>query len=492
MSIIKKLAGETVIYGLSSIVGRFLNWLLVPLYTNILLPAEYGVVTKLMAYVAVCMVLLTYGLETAYFRFASKPENKEEKVFSNCISSILFSSISFGLLVYLCSTWLVAFLDISAHPSYLFLLLGTVLMDVVMAIPFARLRMQSKAMRYAILKLVNIFTNIGLNLFFFLLYPWLRTNISFDLFDNILGADFGLGYIFLSYFIASLVNLVLLIPSFSGFRFGLDYSFYKQILKYAFPILIVSLCGMLNLQIDKILLPELLNATDVNYQLGIYGANIKLAVIMTMFIQAFRYAFEPFFFKMQAKGSDYKKNLAEVMHYFLIFSLLIFLGVEFYIDIIKYFIGEKYHEGINVLPIVLGAQFFYGIFFSLSVWYKVTDKTKYGAYFAILGSVVVLLLNIILVPRIGYMGSAWAMLVCFLTMTVVSYIYGRRHYPIPYNMKKIAFYFTFALILYIVSINIEITNMIFKLGLKTVLLIIFISIAYLIEIKGMKSIFKSK
>ncbi len=473
MNPLKKLAGDTVVYGLSSILGRLLNWLLVPLYTNVFFPEEYGIVVILMSYVAIFLVILTYGMETGYFRFASK-ENDSSIVFSTGFVSLLATTGFFWLLVFSLLSPLAAHLNISENKEFLVLLTLTLGFDAITALPFAKLRQENKAMRYAGIKLINIFSNLGINLFFLLLCPWIHKNFPSIPITNIWNPDFGIGYIFVAFFASSLLNLVLLLPEFYHIKLKFDKSLLLKIVKFSAPILIVSICGMLNITLDKLVMPELIPA-DQNplYQTGIYGANYKLAVIMTLFIQAFRYAFEPFFFA-QAKENNSKQVYADVLKYFVIFGLLIFLGVMFYLDIVKILIDSSYHEGLGIVPFVLLANFFFGIFFSLSLWYKLTDKTQFGAYIAIVGSVITIVLNIVLVPRIGYYGAAYAVLVCFVSMTVISYVLGQKHYPVPYDLKRILLYMTLALLLFGLSTFIDIENQWLKMASKTPLLIVFV------------------
>lgn len=473
MNPLKKLAGETAIYGLSSIVGRFLNWLLVPFYTGVFLPDEYGIVTNLMSYVAILLVILTYGMETAYFRFASN-EKDSSSIFSTAVLSISFTTLLFWFAIFINLDELVKFLSIENHSNFILLLAITLGLDAITSLPFAKLRQENKAVRYAGIKLGNIFINLGLNLFFLWICPWIaRTHPDIPI-DMVWNKDFGIGYIFVAFLVSSLFNLIMLLPEFRHVKLNFDKKILVKLLKYSGPILIVSICGMININLDKMIMPQLIpEHLNPLYQTGIYGANYKLAVIMTMFIQAFRYAFEPFFFA-QAKQENSKQVYADVLKYFVIFGLLIFLSVLFYLDLVKIFINSRYHEGLGIVPYVLLANFFFGIFFSLSLWYKLTDKTKYGAYIAIIGSVITVGLNIILVPKIGYFGAAYAVLICFSVMTVISYIWGQKYYPVPYDLKRILFYIVLALILYMGSLLITDTSRWMRMLYKTPLLLLFL------------------
>ncbi|WP_321279884.1 oligosaccharide flippase family protein [Marinifilum fragile] len=475
MNPLKKLAGETAIYGVSSIVGRFLNWLLVPLYTYIFAPDEYGIVANLMSYVALFLVLLTYGMETGYFRFANK-EGKADITFTTGFLSLSVSTLVFWLLIFIFLNPMADYLKISDHKEYILLLATTLGLDAITALPFAKLRLQNRAFRYAGLKLINIFTNLGINLFFLVLCPWIHENFQNIPIESIWNPNIGVGYIFIAFCVASVINFLLLLPDLKSLKFKMDSGLLKEILSYSWPILVVSVCGQINLNLDKMLMPNLIpESMDPMYQTGIYGANYKLAVIMTLFIQAFRYAFEPFFFA-QSKQENSQQVYADVLKYFTVFCLLIFLGVMFYIDIVKLLIKSNYHEGLSIVPYVLLGNLFFGVFFSLSLWYKLSDKTRYGAIMAILGSVITIVLNIVLVPKIGYQGAAYAVFLCFGIMMVVSYLLGQKHYPVPYDIKRILFYFIFAMILFAVASQIQIDNQWIKMLAKTPLLLAFIGI----------------
>ena len=474
---LKKLAGETAVYGVSSILGRLLNWLLVPLYTILFATEEYGIVTSLMAYVAITLVILTYGLETGYFRFAND-ETYKTKVYSTTFFSVLTTSFIFLSVILLFLDPIASFLNVADRSNFIILLALTLALDAITSLPFAQLRQQNRPMRYAFIKLSNIGINLGLNLFFLLLCPKLNTLFPDLGVTRIWNPEIGIGYIFIAMFVASLFNLFLLLPDLIKIKWQFDMALLRKVLKYASPILVVSIAAQINLNVDKMLMPKLISdASEALSQTGIYGANFKLAVIMTLFIQAFRFAFEPFFFS-QNKDESSKKLYADVLKYFVIFGLLIFMGVMFYLDIVKILIAPEYHEGLGIVPYVLLANFFLGIFFSLSLWYKLTDKTRFGAYLAIGGAAITLALNIILVPRIGYYGSAIAILVCSVLMTFASYFLGRKHYPIKYDIKRITLYFGLAMLLYFLSTYIQIDNHWLKMLAKTPLIIVFLVVVF--------------
>jgi len=419
---LKKLASQTAIYGLSSVVGRLLNYLLVPLYTRYFLPAEYGVVTELYAYVAFLVVLLTYGMETAFFRFSKKEETT--KVYSTTLISLLISSVVFVGLIFLNSSAISQWLGYANHPEYIQFFALIIGMDAVASISFAKLREQDKAMRFAFIRIINIMVNIGLNLYF------------------IVYQEYGIAYIFIANLVASVITLLMLFPQMIGSSWVFDKKLWKKMMIYALPLLIAGLAGMTNETIDRILLKHLLPNTDIaDSELGLYGAFYKLSIIMILFIQTFRFAAEPFFFAQEKEGNS-RKIYADVLKYFTIIMAFIFLSITIFYDVIKGFLGSEYHDdrGFLVVSILLLANLFLGIYYNLSIWYKLTEKTKYGAYLSIFGAIITLSLNFTLIPVLGFVGCAWATLVCYFSMTVASYYLGKRHFSVPYQVKRIALY----------------------------------------------------
>lgn len=450
MAGIKSLAKDTAIYGLSSIVGRFLNWMLVPLYTIMFPVEEYGVVTFMYSVVALVMVFLIYGLETGFFRFANHQRWKDPtEVYSTCLISLAVSSTAFVLLVLLFLEPVTLWMECDGHPSYVAIMAICVAVDAFLALPFSYLRYQKKAMRFAVIRLVNIGVNIGLNLFFILLCPWLLQHAQATV-SWFYRPDFSIGYIFLANLIASLVNFIMMLPDLRGFRWRFNPTLWREIILYSLPLLVLGVAGIMNQTIDKIIYPKLItDYSEAMYGLGIYGANYKIAVILLVFLQAFRFAYEPFIFARNKEEGDGKKQAyRDAMKYFVIFALFIFLGVMFYLGVIKYFISPRYFSGLDVVPIVMLAELFFGIFFNLSLWYKLTDKTMYGAWFSLLGLAVTVTLNIILVPHIKYMGCAIAALCSYATMMIVSYFVGNIKYPIGYQTTRILAYFAIAAVLY--------------------------------------------
>ena len=430
MNPLKKLASQTAVYGLSSVVGRLLNYLLVPLYTRYFLPAEYGVVTELYAYVAFLVVLLTYGMETAFFRFSKKEEST--KVYSTTLISLLISSVVFVGLIFLNSSAISEWLGYSNHPEYIQFFALIIGMDAVSSISFAKLREQDKAMRFAFIRVLNIMVNVGFNLYF------------------IVYQEYGIAYIFIANLLASVITLIMLFPEMLSSSWVFDKKLWKKMMIYALPLLIAGLAGMTNETIDRILLKHLLPNTDIAAsELGLYGAFYKLSVIMILFIQTFRFAAEPFFFAQEKEGNG-RKIYADVMKYFTIIMVIIFLGVTIFYDAIKGFLGSEYHDdrGFLVVSILLLANLFLGIYYNLSIWYKLTEKTKYGAYLSIFGAIITLSLNFTLIPLLGFVGCAWATLICYFSMTVASYYIGKRHFSVPYQVKRIALYLFVTLCIY--------------------------------------------
>lgn len=423
------MAKQTAIYGLSSIVGRFLNYLLVPLYTAKLAAAGggYGVITNIYAYVALLLVILTYGMETTFFRFANKDGEDPERVYSTTLMSIGFTSIVFVVLVFVFLSPISEFMGYADHPSYIWVMAITVAIDAFQCIPFAYLRYKKRPIKFAALKLLFIVMNIALNLFFFVALPALN------------GTTVDVGYAFYINLFCTASITFFFYRELTGFRYVLDRALLRRMLSYSWPILVLGVAGILNQTADKILFPYIYKGEDAHTQLGIYGAASKIAMIMAMITQAFRYAYEPFVFG-KAKDKDNKDTYAKAMKYFIVFTLLAYLVVVAYLPIIKYIIGADYWEGLKVVPIVMAAEIMMGVYFNLSFWYKLIDKTIWGAWFSGIGCAVLIAVNVIFVPRYGYMACAWAGVAGYATAMAISYIVGQRHYPIKYPLRDIAVY----------------------------------------------------
>lgn len=450
MAGLKSVVKDTAIYGMSSIVGRFLNYLLVPLYTAKLSAASggYGIITNVYAYTALLMVILTYGMETTFFRFANKEGEDAGKVYSTTLMSVGFTSIIFVLLVFLFISPISGFMGYEDHKSYIWVMALTVAIDAFLCIPFAYLRYKKRPIKFAVLKMANIIMSIALNLVFFLLLPMLYEDGGDGGFiGKIYDPGIGVGYAFYINLFCSAVLILFLCKELTGFRYVFDRALLRRMLSYSWPILVLGIAGILNQTADKILFPYIYKGADAHSQLGIYGAASKVAMIMAMITQAFRYAYEPFVFG-KAKSGDNRDTYAKAMKFFIIFTLLAFLAVTAYLDILKHLIGRDYWEGLKVVPVVMAAEIMMGVYFNLSFWYKLIDKTIWGAWFSGAGCLVLIAANVIFVPRYGYMACAWAGFAGYATSMVLSYFVGQKKYPINYPLKDISFYVVVALVMF--------------------------------------------
>ena len=493
MSVLKKLAQQTAVYGLSSIIGRLLNYLLVPVYTRFFLPSEFGVVTEMYAYVAFFVVILTYGMETAFFHFSNKQTKlNKNTVYTTVLSSVFITTVLFCLITIINSNDISGFMGSGIQQNFVVYFAIILSLDALNSIAFSKLRLEERPFRFALVRLLGIITNISLNIFF----------IVFE--------GYGIEYIFISNLISSILTTILLVPDFFSYKLEFNFSLWKKMIYYAFPLLVAGTAGIVNETIDRVMLKQIhhpsktyvnhlesirdtctipedhckyenaivclksktqysdlpsnldqqswCNDSDINplvenarlSELGLYGAFYKISIIMLLFIQTFRYAAEPFFFN-HYKNKNNTEIYANVMKYFVIIMTFLFLiSVVFYDNIIS-FLGEKYHDprGFKIVSILLLANLFLGVFFNLSIWYKLTGKTIYGAYLSLFGAAITICLNLTLIPKLGIEGSAWATLACYFFMTVVSYFIGRRHFYIPYDIKKILIYIFFMIIIYL-------------------------------------------
>ncbi len=443
------LAKDTAIYGLSSIVGRFLNYLLVPLYTATLSAASggYGVITNVYAYTALLLVILTYGMETTFFRFANKEGEEPQRVYSTTLMVVGFTSLVFIVLVLTFISPISAAMGYAEHPSYVWVMAVTVALDAFQCIPFAYLRYKKRPVKFAALKLANIIMSIALNLVFFLALPaWYESTGGEGFVSQIYSPEVGVGYAFYINLFCSGALMFLLVKELTGFKYVFDRALLRRMLSYSWPILVLGIAGILNQTADKILFPYIYKGEDAHAQLGIYGAASKIAMIMAMITQAFRYAYEPFVFG-KAKDKDNRETYAKAMKYFVVFTLLAFLAVIGYMDLLKYLIGSDYWSGLRVVPIVMAAEIMMGVYFNLSFWYKLIDKTIWGAWFSGAGCLVLVIVNVVFVPRYGYMACAWAGFAGYGTAMLLSYFVGQRHYPINYPVKDMAVYVVTAIVL---------------------------------------------
>ena len=469
---------RSVIYGLPSIIGRFLNWLLVILHTRALTgTSEYGVVSNIYGWTALLLILLTYGMETGFFRFINKKDEQEPmRIYATTIYSIAFTSSLFIALALIFLNPVSGALGYASYTEYIGMMAFIVAIDAFCCIPFAYLRYKGKAKRFASIKMITILLNIFLNIFFLVLCP--KINESFpELISWFYNPAYSVGYIFIANVFTTALTFVVLIPDMlPGLRARFDRQVLGKMLRYSFPILILGIAGIFNQTADKILFPFLFD--DKNHadsQLGIYSACFKIAMVMIMFIQAFRYAYEPFIFAKN-KDDDSKKSYVEAMKYFIIFSLVIFVGVMFYLDILKYIIDSEYRSGLMVVPIVMLGELFFGIYYNLSVWYKLTDQTKWGAYFSITGCILTVAIIIGFVPVYGFIACAWASFASNLLMMLLSYFVGQRKFPVPYNLRSALFYGVVVAVVYFAGMMPQIESDILRLSYRTVLFLFFIGI----------------
>ena len=457
MAGIKTLAKETAVYGLSSIIGRFLNWCLVPLYVYLFPTEEYGIVSYLYSFTAVALVILNYGMETGFFRFANK-EPDPERVYTTSLISVGTTSALFVILLALLLHPVADAMLLPRHAGYVWMLGFTVAIDAFSNLPFAWLRFKKKAFRFAGIKLLNVALNIALNLIFLLACPALMKSapgIVSWFYEPLGGEAFGIGWIFLANVISSVVVLLCLLPELTGRRYSFDGPLLRRMLSYSWPLLILGVAGILSQNMGQIIIPYLFKGQEeaARSMVGIYGANIKIAIIMVMFTQAFRYAYEPFIFA-QAKGEGESKKQAycDAMKFFVIFGLFIFLGVMYFLPVLKHFVAPAYWSGLRVVPIMMAAELCFGIFFNLSLWYKLTDRTQWGMYMSLICFLLMLGLNVWFVTAIGipdgYLGSAWAALGSYFAVMVISYFVGRHYYPLPYQVGRLALYTLLAAVLY--------------------------------------------
>ena len=462
MEKLKTIFKDTAIYGMSSIIGRFLNYLLVPLYTAQFSAASgaYGVITNIYAYVALVLVILTFGMETTYFRFTNKTHTDSETVYGTTLIAVGSISLLFAVVVLALLSPISQLMGYGDHPDYVGVMAVTIAIDAFLCIPFAHLRQQRKAIKFAALKLLNIMVTILLNLIYFYFMD---------------GKD--VGYVFYINLVCTVMLAICLLTEYTGFRWRLDTKLLRTMLSYSWPILVLGIAGILNQTADKMLFPYIYEGSDMRSQLGIYGACSKIAMIMAMITQAFRFAYEPIVFA-GIKDKDQHEMYTKAMKYFIIFTLLAFLIVVGYIDLLKYIVrNSDYWVGLKVVPIVMAAEIMMGIYFNLSFWYKVTDKTIWGAIFSGIGCAVLLLVNIIFVPRYGYMACAWGGFAGYGVAMLASYFVGQKYYPLNYPMKDIALYVVLAIVLFFsmrgASHELPV---VLSLGLNTLLILLFAAI----------------
>ena len=448
MANLKSLAKDTAIYGLSSIVARFINYLLVPIQTARFAASggEYGIITNVYAYVSLLIILLTFGMETTFFRFMSKEGEDPRKVYSTALTMVMMTSLISAVLLMMFLYPIATAVGYADHPEYVAVMYVTVAIDAFMAIPFAYLRYLHKPLRFALLKIINIVLNITLNLLYLIVLPALKLN-PFGIYDEQFTLD--VAFVFYINLFCTCTTLLMLWKEWASQPFKIDKNTCKRMLSYTWPLLVMGLAGQLNQAASQILFPYLFDGSqeEARAQLGIYGACIKIAMIMVMITQAFRFAYEPFVFG-KSKDKDNRDTYAQAMKFYLIFTLLAFLVVMGYLDILKYLIGESYWDGLRVVPIIMAAEIMFGVFFNLSFWYKLTDRTIWGAYFSGIGAVVLITIDILLIPRFSYMACAWAGFAAYATSMLLSYFIGQRYYPIAYPIRQMSAYVLLTLVLF--------------------------------------------
>lgn len=484
MASLKSLLKDTAIYGLSSIVGRFLNYLLVPLYTAKMAAAggDYGIVTNAYAWTALLLALLTYGMETTFFYYANKKDENPDRVYSTTLITVGFTSLLFVLLVVGCIGWIAPWMGMAyvEHPSYIITMAIVVALDAFQAIIFAYLRYKKRPVKFAALKLLFIFLNIGLNLLYFVALPALYAHYP-DAVGAIYNPNVGVGYVFYLNLVCTSVIMVCMVKELTAVPWRWDWALLRRMFSYSWPILILSIAGVINQSASQIVFPKFYPGTDGASQLGIYGAAIKIAMIMALITQAFRYAYEPFVFGNSRDTEDVEKQKqmqADAMKYFLIFTLVAYLAVLAGIDVLKRIIAPDYWEGLRVVPIVMAAEIMMGIYFNLSFWYKLTGKTLWGAVFSGIGCLMLLLVNWLFIPQYSYMACAWAGVAAYGTAMLLSYFVGQHYYPVKFPLRDMALYTVVAAVLSAISLMIDMDNEWVETALRLVLLALFCALVF--------------
>lgn len=493
MNPLKQLAGQTAIYGVSSILGRLINYLLVPIHTYTFVTEQYGEVANMYAFAAILLVFLTYGLETAYFRFFHS-SGKSPLIFSTAWLSILASTLLLVIAVIAGRDFFAFWLNVPDNPQFVTWFAIIVGMDAIVAIPFARLRATNKAKKFALIKLLNIGLNVGLNLFFIFAVPWLYEkgpDSIRPLLATFYHGEVVIAYIFVANLIASIVQLLIFLPGIIRQRLTFDFAIWRKMMVYALPLLLLSLAGTINQTIDRLLLTWLLPPDLSMAQVGIYTACFKIPIIMYFFLQAFRYAAEPFFFA-NASIESARKIFPEVMNAFVILSGVIFLGTMLFLDdIFVYFVDTGYREGRTIVPVVIFAFIFQGIGFNLSMWYKLTNRTIFGAWLAITGTVVIIAVNVAGIPTFGYMASAYAFMLANLIIMILSWLIGRRYFPVPYRTGRIAVYLLVPLLVWWLATLVPVDSLYLRLLFRSILLLAVCFLFIRIEGWNLKNILKS-
>jgi len=473
---VKKLAGQTLIYGLGTIVPRFLHYaVLTPFYTRIFTnTSDYGVVTELYAWMVVLLVVLTYGMETGFFRFVQNNE-ESDKVYNTALISLFFTSLLFIILVNIFIKPVSAVMNYRNNYDYIRMFAGIVAIDAFSAIPFARLRKENKPLVFSIIKILNVIITLGLVIFLLKIAPIIYQKNN-GWFKNVYNPDYKVGYIFLANLVSSGVTMLMLLPVILKVRFSFDFGLWRRMFNYSYPLLLAGLSGAINDAIDKILLRRMIGEEEGLSILGKYGAAYKIGVLMALFIQMFRFAAEPFFFE-RGNRSDAKETYAFVMKYFIILMLIVFLGINLYISGFQYIIGKNYRDAIVVVPIISMAYLMYGIYINHSIWYKLNDLTRYAVYITLIGAVITVLINILFIPSFGYMASAWAHVASYGSMIIFSFIFAEKHYKVDYEMKKVFSYFILAIAMVLFGYFYNYKSIGMEIGINSILILVFIAYA---------------
>lgn len=457
MSVFKKFLGQTAIYGLSTVFSRLFNFILTPIYTGKFAAGTYGIFTTMYAYASLINAVLAFGMESTYFRYLNKHEDKKQEVYNNSFLCIAFISVLFLLTGLVFSNPIAHYLtddpkQLADYKSYVQFFIWILFVDAICVIPFAKLRADDKAFKYSLIKFLNIGCFVGFNLLFIYVIPLMIQH------QWPMGAWFAswyrgvwVGYVFIANLIASLVTFVLLLPEFLKIQFKFDKELFGKMFSYSWPILVANLSFIVNENLDKIVLSRLLPDSIADHEVGIYGAVCKIAIFISIFITAFRLGAEPFFFS-HAKNANAKKTYATILHYFVIALAVLFVGLIANIELLKHFIRkEEYWVGLPAVPYLLFGYVCLGIYMNLSIWYRLSDQTRFGLYISIVGASITIVLNFILIPKYSYMGSAWVSMLAYFVMMVISYVLGQKYYPIPYNLKRILSYLIISVILVILS-----------------------------------------
>ncbi|MBN1112805.1 MAG: oligosaccharide flippase family protein [Bacteroidales bacterium] len=471
MGALKKLAQQTAVYGVSSILQRFITFLIFPYISRVASPTEYGVYVELLTYTALLNIILTYGLETGFFRFAN--QFNPDKVFSTSLMSIIATSISFFSLFFVFRHDIAESLDYNEYLSYLFLVVIVIILDAFLAIPYAKLRFQEKALRFSMIKLLNVVVMVAFTMFFISGCPFLIEKWGWKFLEVIYNPDFLVGYVLLAYVVASFISLLLLIPEIFSVKFNFDFSIWKKLMLFSLPILVSQLAGFLPDSVDKLMLKHLDTSGDPLVQLGDYGANLKFASMVIIAVQMFRYAAEPFFFAA-AKNSNAKLVYADIIKYVSIFGVLIFVGISFNMPILKYIVGADFRDSLNVVDIVIFGYVMYALFYSLSAWYKVSDNTHLAIIFTGVGALVTIVGNYFIIPLFGYTGSAWIRVLTYSVMVLLSYGFSLHYYKMPIQLLRIAMYFSIGLFLVFIASNLSFDSVVKELLLKNSIIIMFV------------------